>query len=244
MKELLKKNWWLYTLILATGIGITVTAIIFKAVPFQILPLYNSLIIMALSARANRYSLLYGGANSILYAFVNYSFGLNGQALYCLLFSFPVQIATFALYTRRRYGTSTLFRKMSWGLRGLVAVGFAACWVGTITLLTLLGGDYVLMDTTITLFGILITFLSMLAFVEAPVLNIFNCIIGVAQYVIMLNDGHFDRVTYLIYNVYSTTCVVIGVRRTLALYREQQALKKAQSIQTEQKEKTYEDSLA
>ena len=221
----LKKHWVLYTMLLVTGVGITVTAIIFKAKPIQILPLYNSLIIMALSARANRYSLLYGGANAVLYGFVNYSFGLNGQALYCVLFSFPIQMATFALYTRRKYGSSTLFRKMSWGYRGLTALGFAVCWGGTIALLTLLGGDYVLLDTTITLFGILITFLSMFAFIEAPILNVLNCCISVSQYVIMLKDGHFDRSTYLIYSVYSLICVVISVRRTLALYCEQQALK-------------------
>lgn len=222
-----KKHWMLYTLILVTGVGVTVTGIAFKAKPIQILPLYNSLVIMALSARANRYSLLLGGVNAVLYGFVNYSFGLNGQALYCVLFSFPIQMATFALYTRRRYGSSTLFRKMPWRFRGLTALAFAVCWIGTITLLTLLGGDYVLLDTTITLFGILITFLTMFAFIEAPILNVVNCCISVSQYVIMLKDGHFDRSTYLIYSVYSLICVVIGVRRTFALYREQQSLKMA-----------------
>ncbi len=219
----LKKHWALYTMLFVTGVGITVTAILFNASPINILPLYNSLIIMALSARANRYSLLYGGANSILYAYVNYTFDLKGQALSCLLFSFPVQMITFVLYTRRKYGASTLFRKMSWRWRGVVAVGFALCWAGTIAVLALLGGDYVLMDTTITLFSILIPLLAMFAFVEAPVLNMLNSAISLGQFVMMMTDGHLDRMPYLIFNVYSTTCVVIGALRTLSLYREQQS---------------------
>ena len=225
-KNTLRQNWPLFTLLLCTGIAITVTAILFKTPPINILPYYNSLIIMALSARANRYALVMGGINSILYGFVNLSFNLPGQAVYCFLFSFPVQIVTFILYTRRRYGSSTLFRKMSWGMRGLIALGFAICWVGVITVLQLLGGDYVIMDTTITLFGFLITFLTMFAFVEAPFLNVFNCLIGIAQFANMIADGKTERTPFLIFSVYSFTCVVMGLVRTIKLYREQQLKKK------------------
>ena len=225
-QKLLKENWPLFLMLLVTGIGVTVTAIIFKTPPINVLPLYNSLIIMALSARANRYSLLLGGVNSILYGLVNYSFGLFGQMAYCFLFSFPVQIISFILYSRRKYGFSTLFRKMSWRLRGLAAAVFAACWIGVIAVLQLLGGDYVIMDTTITIFGVFITIMTMFAFVEVPFLNVFNGVIGIAQYVNMMMDGKFERSPFLIFNVYSTTCVVLGLIRTVKLYKEQQLKKK------------------
>lgn len=235
-KKLLKENWPLFLMLFLTGVGITTTAIIFKTPPLNVLPLYNSLIIMALSARANRYALLLGGVNSILYGLVNYSFGLLGQMAYCFLFSFPVQIISFILYSRRKYGSSTLFRKMSWRLRGLVAAAFALCWVGVITALQLLGGDYVIMDTTITIFGVFITVMTMFAFVEVPFLNVFNSVIGIAQYVNMMIDGKFERSPFLIFNVYSTICVVMGLIRTMKLYQEQQLKKK-------EKEKN-EDGLA
>ena len=225
-KNMLRQNWPLFTMLFCTAVAITTTAILFKTPPINILPYYISLIIMALSARANRYALVMGGLNSILYGFVNLSFNLPGQAAYCFLFSFPVQIITFILYTRRRYGSSTLFRKMRWRMRILVALGFVACWVGTITVLTLLGGDYVVMDTTITLFGLLITFLSMFAFIEAPFLNVFNCLISIAQFVNMILDGKIERTPFLIFSIYSAICVVLGLIRTVKLYHEQQLKKK------------------
>lgn len=222
----LRQNWPLFTMLICTAIAITVTAIIFKTPPLNIVPYYNSLIIMALSARANRYALLMGGLNSILYGFVNLSFNLPGQAAYCFLFSFPVQIVTFVLYTRRRYGASTLFRKMSRGLRGLTTLGFVMCWAGVIVVLRLLGGDYVVLDTTITLFGLLITFLTMFAFIEAPFLNVFNSLISITQFVSMIADGMIERIPFLVFNTYSFICVVLGLIRTVKLYREQQLKKK------------------
>ncbi len=225
-KKTLRQNWPLFAMLVCTGIAITVAAIIFKTPPINILPYYISLIIMALSARANRYALVMGGINSILYGFVNLSFNLPGQAAYCFLFSFPVQIVTFVLYTHRRYGTSTLFRKMSWGMRGIIALGFAVCWVGVIIVLGLLGGDYVILDTTITLFGLLITFLTMFAFIEAPFLNVFNSLIGITQFVSMIADGKIERTPFLIFSIYSFVCVVLGLIRTVKLYREQQFKKK------------------
>ena len=231
-KHTLRQNWPLFTMLAVTGVAITVTAIIFKTPPLNILPYYNSLIIMALSARANRYALVMGGVNSILYGFVNLSFNLPGQAAYCFLFSFPVQIITFILYTRRRYGSSTLFRKMKWGMRGLIALGFAVCWVGTMTVLKMLGGSYAGLDTTITLFGLLITFLTMFAFVEAPFLNVFNGLISIIQFVRMIVDGNIERIPFLIFSVYSFICVVMGLVRTIKLYREQQ-IKKREKEQNE-----------
>lgn len=228
VNKTLRHNWLLFAMLFCTATAITVTAIIFKTPPINILPYYISLIIMALNAKANRYAFVMGGLNSILYGFVNLSFNLPGQAAYCFFFSFPVQIITFILYTRRRYGNSTLFRKMRWGMRALVALGFAICWIGTITVLRLLGGDYVILDTTITLFGLLITCLSMFAFIEAPFLNVFNSLISIAQFVNMMIDGKIERTPFLIFSVYSTTCVVLGLVRTIKLYQEQQLVKKEQ----------------
>ena len=226
IKNFVKEQWKLLTMLLITGIGITVTAVIFKPNVFTVLPLYNSLIIMAMSARANRYALIYGGVNSILYAVVNWQFGLPGQAASALLVSFPIQIVTFVLYHRRKYGNSTLFRKMSWKWRGLALLGFAVCWVCMLAVLELLGSSYAMLDTTLTLFGFLLPFLTMFAFVEAPFLNIINSAINTWQYVQMMLDGELARTPFLIFNVYSLICVVMGAFRQLALYREQRALKK------------------
>ncbi len=237
----LKKHWFTYLLILLTGVGITVTGILFEQSFFRMWPLYNSLFIMALSARANRYSCLFGGLNSVLYGIVYWNFGLMGSFASAMFFSCPVQLVTFVLYHRRKYGSSTLFRKMAWRWRGVAALGFGCVWLGAYIVIQAIGGSYALLDTTVSLFGIFITFLTMFAFIEAPVLNILNSTISIALYVQMIADGATEQWTYFVYSVYCLICVVRGAIRRIALYREQQALKTEKNIQQEVE---HENSMA
>lgn len=237
-KTFVKEQWKLLTMLLITGFGITVTAVIFKSNVLTVLPLYSSLIIMAMSARANRYAFIYSGVNSILYAVVNWKFGLIGQAATALLVSCPIQIVTFVHHHRRKYGNSTLFRRLSWKWRGLALLGFAVCWVCMLAVLELLGSSYAMLDTTLTLFGFLLPFLDMFAFIETPFLYIISSVVGIWQYVQMMLDGELARTPFLIYNVYSLICLVMCAFRQLALYREQRALKK------EKEKEVHEGSIA
>ena len=226
IKKVWRENRALFIMIAVTAVAITASAIIFKQPPFRVLPLYNSLIIMAMNARANRFALIYGGVNSILYALVDVGYGLYGSAAYAMLVSFPIQIVTFILYNRRKYGNSTLYRKMPWLWRGVTAVGFGVCWVGVILVLRALGGSHTVLDTTVTLFGFLITGLTMFAFIEAPILNIVSSLVSIALNVSIVVGGAYDRTSYLIYSVYCIICVVLGAIRTVKLYKEQQLKKR------------------
>ena len=115
-----------------TAVLITIAGIYYKQHPLHILPLYVSLVIGALQAKANRFASLLGGINSILYAIVYLYLGLYASALYAILFSCPVQLVTFVRWNQK-YGSSTVFRKMTSKQRIVVSVSFvfsvaAVCW--------------------------------------------------------------------------------------------------------------------
>jgi len=67
--QFLKDNAFSFTLIIIAAILITWTGIAFKQNVFRILPLYISLIIGMLQAKANRYANLIGSINCLIYSF-------------------------------------------------------------------------------------------------------------------------------------------------------------------------------
>ena len=231
--EVFKKNKLSMILMAITALLITASAIIFRPDPIMVAPYYISLIIGALQASANRYAPLIGGFNSILYAVVYYYLGLNGNALYALLISFPIQIVTFIRWQRNKYGSSTVFKKMTWLGRAITAVIFVLSVIGFRLVLVKLGGTQQLFDSMTTLFGILISVLTMLSYVEYTVLSPINVAVGLVMYVNMVfTAGGGSKAHILIFSFYSLICVTRGFFRTSKLYREQQKLKNAESKNT------------
>lgn len=226
IKEVFKENKLSLILMAITGALITASVIIFKPNFIQALPYYVSLIIGVLQASANRYAPLIGGFNSILYAIVFYSIGLNGNALYALLFSFPIQIVTFVRWQKNKYGSSTLFKKMSWLGRGVTAVIFVLAVIGFRAVLSVMGGEQQLFDSMTTLFGILITILTMLSYVEYSYLSPVSGIVSIVMYIqAVLAPGGGIKVHMLIFSIYSLICVTRGMFRINKLYKEQRQMK-------------------
>jgi len=221
MKRLLRNETLLSTLLmLTTALGITVTGIMYHQSFLRILPLYVSLFIGILSAHANRYANLLGGVNSIFYMFVYLYLGLYASAGYALLFSCPVQLITFFLWSRRAYGNSTWFRSMTWKQRGLVLVLFLIAAVTILEVLQHTDSNHQLLDTFSSLLGILNSILTMLAFIEYTWISIPGGVIS-----IMLNFAtmteHPEQITYLIYSFYSLICILIGIYHVQKLYSKQ-----------------------
>ncbi len=219
-KSIGKINVCMFILMGVTCVAITATGIVFGQEFFHILPLYVSLVIALLQSRVNRFAPLLGGVNSILYAVVYFTYTLYGQALYALLVSCPLQLVTFFNWSKRKYGESVRFKKMTSKGLLLTLSGFAVAWVGMYVVMSALGSSYMLLDNTITLFGILITVLTMLAYVEYTYLMIPSCLINVVLYVVMLRDAP-EQATYLVFSIYSLICNTIAFVHARKLYREQ-----------------------
>jgi nicotinamide riboside transporter PnuC len=209
-------------LMAVTAVLITVTGITFRQSFIRILPLYVSLVVGILQSRANRYASLLGGLNSILYTLVYVYLGLYASAGYALLFSFPLQIITFILWSRRKRGESTKFRRLSWGQRGLVLAGYAACFTVLGFVLKAAGSNHQLLDNLTSLTGILISVLTMFAFVEYTWLMLPSGVLSIVLNFATMQTNP-EQITYVIFSFYSIICVTVQFFRVRRLYAEQNA---------------------
>lgn len=222
MKSVLltKDNLPRLCLMAVTAILITVTGILFHQSFIRILPLYVSLVVGVLQSRANRYASLLGGMNSILYTLVYIYLGLYASAGYAILFSFPLQIMTFILWSRRKQGESTKFRKMPWRYRILVLVGYFTCFAVLRMILQAAGSSHQLLDNLTSLTGILISVLTMFAFVEYTWLMLPSGMLSIVLNFATMQTNP-EQITYVIFSFYSITCVTIQFFRVRKLYAEQ-----------------------
>ena len=223
-RQFVKENLPILILMGITAIGITVTGIVFGQSFLRILPLYISLTIALLQSRANRYAPLIGGINSILYCIVYIHYRLYGQAAYALLVSCPLQIVTFIRWSRNKWGNSTRFRQMTWKQRLVTLLGFGGALLGLWLVLSLTDSNYAILDSLTTMLGILISFLTMFAFVEYAPLMLVSASISIVLHLSMI--GEFpDQTTYLVYSLYAFVCQCMAFVRIRKLYRSQQASK-------------------
>ena len=220
VKNFYKQNKILAILLSVTFVLILTTGIIFKQYWLKLLPLFISLIIMALSAKVNRYSFLLGSFNSLLYCYYYFSEGLMSNLLYAILVSFPLQLISFFTWHRKSKGSITELKKMT-PLQ--LVIGITAILAGWATLFTTVslinGASYSLLDSITTTLGITITILSMLRFSEYALLQIINGMITIFMHVSIFFDGKPENITYIIFSVYSFICVIMALVRMHKTHR-------------------------
>lgn len=188
-----------------TGILLVISGIYTGQAFFRMLPLFNSLFIAFLQSRANRLAPLLGGLNCFIYGAVYLHYTLYGSALYVLLVAGPVQLLTFFRWRKRPYGHSTVLKRMKGKTRlisgGVALLGYFAFYL----LLRHFGSAYMLLDNTLTILGIFISFLTMFAYVEYTWLNVISAFLNVVLYTKMLRV-YPEQITFLIFYVYSFYC--------------------------------------
>lgn len=220
-KRIAKENLPRICLVAAAAVLITVTGILYRQSFIRILPLYISLFVAILQSRANRYANLLGGINSLLYMVVYLYLGLYASAGYALLFSCPVQLVTFIRWSRRKYGQSTQFRRLTGKQRILILSAFLFSFGILFAVLRAMGSDYQILDSLSSLLGITISLLTMFAYIEYTWLMLPSGILS-----IFLNAAtmaaHPEQITYLIFSFYSMICVSLQFVRVKKLYAEQQ----------------------
>ena len=207
-------------LMLVTAALITATGVTFGQTFINILPLYVSLCVGLLQSRVSRTAYLIGAFNSLLYAVVYAHFKLYASAAYAVLFSSTIQFATYFRWKSRPQGQSTLFRAMPNRQRLLVAGLFGLCWGAAWLILSRADSGYRILDISTSLLGILISLLTMLAYIEYAPLMILSGTVNIVLFAAMLRD-HPAQITYLIYALYSMVCQIGALKRVLRLYKEQ-----------------------
>lgn len=215
-----KENKVTLILMSITGILLIVSGIYTKQAFFRMLPLFNSLIIALLQSRASRIAPLFGGLNCFIYGIVYLHYTLYGSALYVLLVAGPVQILTFFRWRKRPYGHSTILKRMCLKTR-LIAGSAALLGYGVFYLLLRhFGSAYMLLDNTLTILGVFISFLTMLAYIEYTWLNVISTFLNIVLYIKMLG-AYPEQITFLIFYLYSFFCAVRAFFFVGRLYRLQ-----------------------
>lgn len=217
-----KKADTIFTVVLvgAAFVLITIAAALCKADLFLIVPLYVSLVIMLLQSKANRYAFLLGGLNALLYTLVNVYVGLYAMALYALLVSCPLQFITFINWSKKPYGSSTEFKKLSLKKIGILVLASLAVWLLLLAIFSWFGSSYLILDNTITLIGIVTTILCSFSYIDYAYLQAVGNVASVLLYAQML-DTKPIQITYLIYNVYALVCSLRALLKMNKLYAEQ-----------------------
>ncbi len=221
-------NLPLYKLVLIsiTLVLITTFSVIYSEPIFKVLPLYVSVAIMIIQTSGNRYALLIGSLNSIVYAMV-YFFIVKTPAsgISAIAISFPLQLIGFINWSRKPYGNSTIFKKMGtkeWLLSPFV---FAALW-GIFWLLTvelpIFESSHPILDVTTSAFGTFITVLQLLSYIEYPYLNIINCVLHAYLAIEIMRSGTPGHATYVTQSIYNIICVLLTAINITKLYNEQQ----------------------
>ena len=211
-------------LMAVTAVLITATGVAFKQPFLNMLPLYVSLTVALLQSRVSRAAHLIGACNSLLYAAVYAHFRLYASAAYAALFSSTIQFATYFRWKSRPQGQSTLFRALTNRQRARVAAMFALCWGAAWLVLSRVGSGYRILDISTSLLGILISLLTMLAYIEYAPLMILSGTVNIMLYIAMLRE-HPAQITYLIYALYSMVCQITALKRVMRLYSAQQSEK-------------------
>jgi len=214
------KKSLMYILILLTAAGITVSGILSGQQFLRMLPLYISLLVMFFQSDALRIAPLIGSLNSLLYAFVDYSYNLYGSALSALLISFPFQMLTFILWTKRKDGRTTVFRKMTLKKRILLFVTVVAVYIPCLIVNLNMGAVLAPLDTY-SFVGVFATqILTLFAFIEYTWFSIFGSLITILINVLILKSNP-DRISYLIYSIYSAICCIRGAVTVYKIHKKQ-----------------------
>lgn len=218
IRNLLAHGPWVKNLLpLITAVLITITGIWFKASPLTVLPLYISIVVTRLQSDANRYMLLIGALNSLIYATVYFTKGLYSDAVYAIIASFGVQFFGFRQWGKRKSKAGTVFRKMPrWLILLTVAAAAVAygilCWF---YLAWKIEAPYMLLDNAVVVVGTVTTLLTALSFREYPYSFLLGNLLSSALYLWMFPQ-HPDMLTHLIMmanSIVSGVFALLSVRK-------------------------------
>lgn len=210
LTEFYKKQRLTFFIVVTTFALIISLAIIFRLRWFDVIPLCVSLVIMALQSSVNRYAFLLGAINSLLYAAVYFMDTLYGSFLYAVLVSCPLQVVTFINWNRKTVGSVTEIRKMKWWARLILFISMVVVWLGLYIVLRAFGSEYLVLDNTVTILGVVATILSMLRFMEYTAFQFVGQGVSIALYCTMLS-AQPGKITYVIFSAYSLYCVIRGI---------------------------------
>ena len=215
-----KSNLPKLSLMLITAVLVTVTGILYRQSPLNVLPLYISLLAALLQTTANRYALLIGGLNAILYGVVYIYVGIYASAVYAIAFSCTFQLVGFVLWSKKRYLHSTTFRRLKARWRLLISIGFVLIYIPIFFLLKNSGSPYAVLDTLSLLLGALYSILMAFALVEYTYVMLPAALVTVLLNIATMAQ-HPGQITFVVFSTYSMICQIQAFFSVRKMYIQQ-----------------------
>ena len=216
-RKVSKEKVIMLILVALTAVGITASGIVWGRDYLKLAPLYVSLSVMLFQSEAKRIAPLIGAVNSILY-------GLYASAVSDILFSCTLQFATFILWTKRKDGSTTIFRKMTVKNRLLILLAVITVYSVTLIVNLNVGATLPYLDAYQLVGNFATQILMMFAFLEYTAFSVFGCMITILLNVFMLGSNP-DRAPYLVFSIYSLICSVRGAYSVSKIYKSQNSKK-------------------
>lgn len=214
-----------YIVVGVTAVVIIVSAILSRQDFFKTLPTLITLLVLLLSARANRYTFLLGAINCVLYSIIYIQEGIYFSVISCLVISAPMQLITFFKWKQHTYGkVTTVFKRLS--ARNLILMmlvqipAWALAYFGLSAFIT---GSYPGLDSLSFVMGIVVSVLSAKRYIEAQYVNAVSCIISLIMWV-LLTVKTPDNINYACIALYNVIMVVESAIVWTKQYKKQQAV--------------------
>lgn len=212
-----------YAPVIAVGALIVTLGIIYRQPFYKMLPMLNTLVIMLLSANANRYSFLFGGLNSVVYGIVYLSEHVYFSAISAMLVSFPLQMFSFFHWRKREQGKRSPLKML--GVRGrlsVLGIGILAYGAAYFLLLPFFSNAaFPAVDILVFVLGVVVTVLIALCYVEGQYLNVLSCLCNLVLWLmIALRDP--SNLNYLVIGAYNLFRVLQGCVVWTRKYRAEQ----------------------
>lgn len=208
-------------IIILTGLAILLSGIYFKQEFFLMIPLFISLFVMSFQSEANRVGSLIGAINAVIYTLTYLYMGVYISAASAFFLSVPLQLATFFNWKKNAYKKTVIFKRMSVKMRILSLLALLVLWGVSAGVLTYFKYDYAIFDTITFLLSLVVSILTMLAFIEYTYLWIVQAATGLIVNIQMVINNPKET-TYLIYGVYALYCVIVAFINVQKFYKEQQ----------------------
>ena len=219
-----KKFWIDYFPLLITAIALIVLGIIFKQKFIKLLPTLTSLVVLLLSAHANRFTFLLGGFNALVYSIGYIMEKLYPSAVSAIAISFPLQMASFILWSKNQTKDKTVrVNRMNKKTAVITTLSSMIAWTISYFIYKQLGSSSLILDNTTFVLGIITTVLSMLRYIEFVYISAISLTIDTLKWGIIAT-GNPANVTYLIFSIYALYRQFQGIRTWQALYKTQTTL--------------------
>ena len=198
-----------YAVVAITGALVLFFAITRQQGFIKTLPTMVTLLVMLLNARANRYTFLLGGLNSLVYAYVYFCAGIYFSACSAALMSFPLQIISFFNWKKHASDkTGTDFVCLSAKKTVLVLLSLIPMWaVAYIGLGSFIKGNFPVLDCYLFVASILVTVLSAMRIIQSPYINAVSCILNLTMWG-MITVQSPENINYVFIGLYNLIMVI------------------------------------